>query len=198
MLEETNPSRDGFHKYRRNLLIISWALFAGLWIGLNVDNLATIRVFGNTVSVQNPSRIAYIIWLMWAYFLLRYIACHIELTKSHQKDFFRYVLQQEVKLRYEYILKKIIRREYQDVKWHEARVGQLILSRKLSYQCQVSIRPGSNSEDKFDIQLSVFTVWLARLKAFFYTIFGRTITSEYYYPYAISFAPVVLLAYEIF
>lgn len=198
MLEETNPNQDGFHKYRRNLLIISWALFTGLWIGLNVDNLSTIRVLGNTVSVQNPSRIAYIIWFMWAYFLLRYIACHIELTKSRQKDCFKYVLQQEVKLRYENIVKKIIGREFQEVKWHEARLGQLILTRKLSYQCHVCIRPGSNSEDKIDIELSVFPVWLARLRALFYTIFGRTVTSEYYYPYAVSFAPVVLLVYGLF
>lgn len=197
MFEEGSPDRAGFHKHRRNLLIVSWALFAGLWVGISFDKLSTLHVFGHTFLVHDPSRIGDIIWMMWVYFLVRYFACHMEITRGHREERFWVAFQQELKNRYGNLARVALERESPQIKWHEAHqgLGPLRFTRRFSYDCHVRVRPGVESEEQTDISLAVMSVWLARLRAFNSIIFSRTLTSQYYLPYAIAVSPVVLLLY---
>lgn len=69
MLDENEQIRRGFIAERRSLLIVSFILFFYQQAGLQIER---ISVFGNEAKISDPWWIAFGLWVLWSYFLLRF------------------------------------------------------------------------------------------------------------------------------
>jgi hypothetical protein len=69
MLDENEKIRRGFVAERRSLLIVSFILFFYQQAGLQIER---ISVFGNEAKISDPWWIAFGLWVLWSYFLLRF------------------------------------------------------------------------------------------------------------------------------
>jgi hypothetical protein len=69
MADDADDIRRGFVAERRSLLVVSFILFFYQQAGLRIDE---INVFGNKVSLDSPWWIAFALWVLWFYFLIRF------------------------------------------------------------------------------------------------------------------------------
>lgn len=69
MADEADYIRQGFVAERRSLLIVSFILFFYQQAGLQIEK---INAFGNEVSISDPWWIAFALWVLWGYFLVRF------------------------------------------------------------------------------------------------------------------------------
>jgi hypothetical protein len=56
-------------KDRRNLLFLSVAIIINYYAGISIDS---INILGNTATIDNPEALAYIVFIIWGYFFIRY------------------------------------------------------------------------------------------------------------------------------
>lgn len=56
-------------RQRRNLILISVLLLAFVFLKIKVDKLS---ILGSEITVENPQGILVFVWIIWAYFLVRY------------------------------------------------------------------------------------------------------------------------------
>lgn len=71
MSEELSKDiREAFIRQRRNLMLVSVALFLAIGAGFRPEQ---ILIFGSKITLDNPDYVTYGIWLLWGYWLVRYI-----------------------------------------------------------------------------------------------------------------------------
>lgn len=56
-------------RQRRNLMLISVLLLAFVFLKIKIDKLS---IFGSEITVENPQGILIFVWILWAYFLVRF------------------------------------------------------------------------------------------------------------------------------
>ena len=184
----------GFGKRRRNLLVISVLLAAGLWVGISFDSLKEISILFFKFSPDRPEHIAHIAWIVWVYFLIRYIGLKqqfpIKLSSS-LTNYFRAGIHS--------VYDTIIRSELlKQKKTPEGDYSMGILSVTiLGTSCSIRMRkstvatPWENIEP-IKLSLSPTAIWRVRIKVLVKTLFWAVFTSEYYLPYLIALLPVVI------
>jgi hypothetical protein len=69
MIEDSNKKDNAFIRQRRNIISISLFIFFYTLLGIHIHE---INIFGTKAEIGNPSHIETILWIFWAYFLLRY------------------------------------------------------------------------------------------------------------------------------
>jgi hypothetical protein len=193
-IEEGQLERAGFGKQRRNLLVISILLAAGLWVGVNFESLRKITIYGHELLLlYRPEGIAHVAWIVWLYFLIRYIGFHHEYQKPDEK--FLYYFRSDLTAKYFQIAESEFRKQG---KYTDFQYGMRLLSVTfLGASCSILMpaRPVTGLEKKEPINLSISPtkIWFARLKALTKALFGKASTSEYYLPYLVAFLPVLLI-----
>ena len=67
--ESTSSVSAGFVRQRRNLILVSMAL---LFIEYSGAELRAINLLGNSMTIAEPDKVTHAIWILLAYFYLRY------------------------------------------------------------------------------------------------------------------------------
>src|SRR5262245_23388332 len=119
--------RRSFVAERRNLLITSFALFFYQQAGLQIEK---INILGNEAKISDPWWIAFALWVLWGYFLVRF---YQYLRSIPDKGFWAAYGEQMVKL-----LRRIAFRHFKrHFKKFRARRAQSTIStsKALSFRC---------------------------------------------------------------
>lgn len=69
MNDAAQSIREGFVRQRRALLTVSLVVFFYYSAGIEVES---INIFGSTLHVTRPFNVPAVLWVAWAYFLIRY------------------------------------------------------------------------------------------------------------------------------
>lgn len=186
-----------FNKLRRNLLLVSVTLLVIDWLGVSFSGLKEFSFSNQKMYVQNPAGIVVIIWLVWSYCLIRYIACHLD-TKGNNT--ISRAFRNELKDRYIRIVsKKLTKNPIKDQRpFPGPDIQMKSFELPYNYIFRIRIHMTTGREEEHDIRVMAMSVWLAQLMTLTKVIFARTITSQYYLPYLVAFSPVLLLIYKSF
>ena len=98
MTNPTNlPSRSdlvaAFTRQRRGLMLTSIVLASYIASGLSLDKL---NVLGNTFSIANPAGVHASLWVLWLYFLVRYLQHRHDVADSGPADAFHASLRKRM------------------------------------------------------------------------------------------------------
>jgi len=189
-IEEGHLGRAGFGKQRRNLLVISVLLATGLWVGPSLEQLSKITIFGNELSLSRPGGLAHIAWMVWLYFLIRYIGFHLQYQKSDEK--FVFLFRINLKNAHRAII--VPEAQKQGVSFRNNQV-EIIRTTFLGDSCYLrrNSHGGESPWEEVTLSISPTATWFARIKVLAKVIFGVAVTSEYYLPHLVALLPVVLL-----
>ena len=69
-LHDNSHTRNAFIRQRRNLMAVSVAL---AFLVLGEVNLPSINILGNVFIIPHPQAVRWFGWLLWGYWLLRYL-----------------------------------------------------------------------------------------------------------------------------
>lgn len=191
MLQEEGLGAKAFVRQRRNLLIVSMSLVATTLMELRLET--PVSFFGNTISIGNPNAIGVLLWTLWLYFLIRYVAFHVQYQPSDESVgmFFRgwrqtYMNNAAI---------KAIEIAQPEIKDRNIPVSLQRLNKKgaMRYTATVTIAAMLNAPERtVEIGLPVYGVWTAGVKAFLRASLTYAPTSEYYIPYVVAVMPLVL------
>lgn len=189
-IEEGHLGRAGFCKQRRNLLVISVLLATGLWIGPSLEQLSKVTIFGNELSLSRPGGIAHIAWMVWLYFLIRYVGFHLQYQKSNEKFVFLF----RINLKNAHWAIMVPEAQKHGITFSGGQV-EIIRTTFFGASCYIRTKPDGASplEETITLSISPKATWFARVKVLAKVLFGVAVTSEYYLPYLVALLPVVLL-----
>lgn len=189
-IEEGQLERAGFGKQRRNLLITSVLLMSILWLGVDFSKLKTIRIFSESLAIERPEAIFYIAWLAWIYFLIRYIAFHLEYQKPDEK--FLFVIANRLKNAHREITVSELKKK--GITFPEYNLN-CIRTSFLGNISHIQLKLGSSSKwgEAEKLSINPTKTWFIRLRVIIKVLFGVAGTSEYYLPYFIAVLPLIVL-----
>ena len=189
-IEEGQLGQAGFGKQRRNLLVTSVLLTAGLWVGVSFAPLGTITIYGHEfLLLTRPGGIAHIAWMVWLYFLIRYVAFHLQYQKGQEK--FVYLFRAGLRNAYREFINSELLKQGKTISEYNVDIFRTTFLGT----CYISARTCSDPPLKETIRLSTSRtkIMFARTRVLAKVLFGSAVTSEYYLPYLVALLPVVLL-----
>lgn len=180
-----------FVRQRRNLLIVSVSLAATILMELRLET--PVSFFGNTISIGNPNAIGVLLWALWLYFLVRYLAFHAQYQPTSE-DVSAFFLGQRQKY-VGYTARKAIETAHPEIVERKTNVSFQGFKKRSAtqYSATVTISAMPNApEQTVEIDLKLFPVWLAGCKALLRAGFTYAPTTEYILPYVVAVVPLIL------
>ena len=193
-IDEGPLERAGFSKQKRNLLVMSFLLAAGLWAGVSFAPMGEITVFGQKLLLATPERIGYVAWTVWLYFLLRYVGFHLQYQKPEEK--FLYYFRRDLHNAYDRLIRAEVLKQGK-LPESDYYVGLFSMT-FFGASCCIRVKPKTSTTlweqiEPIKLRISPMATWLARMKVSAKALFGTAFTSEYYLPYVVALLPVVLI-----
>ena len=185
--EQLGPA--GFGKQRRNILLISVLLAAGLWVGVSFTPLSEITIFGNKILLSRTKGIEHIVWGVWLYFLIRYIAFHLRYQKSDQK--FDYLFGLGINNLYQLYIHSVLLKQGKNPHEYQKEIVRLTFLGSL--YIRMKKQNSTSWEDTYKLPISPMKISIARLKVLGRVLFRMPEISEFYLPYLVALLPVILV-----
>lgn len=196
MSDEYELDPKSFAKQRRNLIIISVVLTTIVMLKLDLPD--QIHFFGNTIRLGNPERAQLVLWGVWLYCLVRYIGFHGQYQTSKEKLSFEF---NQVKSRYHArpVRRTAVKRGMTAAD-DSFQLSSFTRCKPLSYKATGFIYrnkdgPGGIRREDVEIDIPLWSAWLADVRAWSHVLFRYAPTSEYYLPYVVAALPVLASAY---
>lgn len=203
---EKENLQNNFIRQRRNLIGISLVLFFYQSSGIVMN---TITILGNTLNISAPSRIYYLLWIAWGYFLLRYYQYLRNISKLPLKEVFDSKMQQYVPVAaFKFFKSKMFdpEKDAHDLEppYKFFLNNNIFIKRQGPKEWQLDLAITVYSEKKSQyistgathtILVDSFLLTRQKIKSAFYVALNTRFVTEYYLPFLIAAIP---LCYQIF
>lgn len=195
-LDEGTINQAGFRRQRRNLLVVSFVLTAGLWVGISFEPLKEITIHGHKLLfLARPERISHLVWGLWLYFLIRYVAFHYQIQGG--ENLVNTFLQSFRNVPLQVALSAASKQGI------SPSVNQIEPIRVTLFgaSCDIHTRPyGGTAPWGEPIKLTIrrTAILSALIRTFTKSIFGMVSASEYSLPYIVALLPLVIIAVKSF
>lgn len=201
-MSEDNDDSTTFLRQRRDLFAISALLLLIPIADIKVASTVAIQQFGMSMNIGKPEVIAYGLWILWAYWYLRYFQAYSALNKNHLIDAYSSEIS-----RYLYPLakekaEKLRDKLVTDNKFNDgSNVGydfkkQEYYLFRSEYTCGYSQYDASSSSPiniAEVIFIKGFKYHLIQIKSLIKCCLKRIDITEYLLPFAFGLAPLVYL-----
>jgi hypothetical protein len=199
--------RDGLFRQRRALLAASSVLLLYVAAGIRVEELS---VLGTKIHIERPSLVPLALWILWAYFLIRYFQYFHDLKDRGFREAYNDRLEQLVqvnavrKLRRGFRPPGIEPGEYLPPYHFELEAVEL-LSRgpgewRLRAAGGVNWRTprGFGRQDFHNYQMDIgwWELLLPRMRSGFYVATSTRLVTEYLLPFVVAIAPPSYAMYD--
>ena len=87
--ESVKGKWENFGRQRRNLVLIAVFMFALAFTNSNIEQLSLL---GNKINIGDKSKIPFLLWGTFFYFLMRYYYAHKEINDHSMKENFKNIL----------------------------------------------------------------------------------------------------------
>lgn len=179
---------DGFVRQRRNLIVISIVLFFVQGTGLT---LTEINILGNKADLTDPFLLESVLWVAWAYLLLRYW----QAFKEHGSPRFLDKLNGDFRRRMEAVVNRYTPIAKPPIGAPQAELmtvghDELKYNGWLDVRVTLAFKYPDSTQIKDDWRPGRIHVLQNRFLAFFDTAFNRSIISELYFPFMLAAFPL--------
>lgn len=192
-------------RQRRNLIGISFILF---FYQSSKISISTINILGNEFPIGDPSRVGYILWIAWAYLLLRYYQHYRHSSIDEQLG---YALTTKMTDYVPMAALKKFRKTYDPTKYtsniplpHEISMQTVSVVGRDSHEWQLKAtmhignttngkQSGASSE--YPILLGRWVLLMMRIRAYVHVALHTPFATEYHLPFLIALSPIVFNLY---
>jgi len=200
--EESDLSKSVLRQ-RRNLIGISFIL---VFFQSSKITISTINVLGTPFSIGGPSRVGCMLWLVWAYLLLRYYQHYRHASINEQLG------DAMTKKMSDYVHRAALnkfRKSYDPAKAapdiplpHDISIQNVSIIGRDSWRWQLNamIHIGNITEGKqrgdsreYPILLGRWDLLMMRIRAYVHVAVHTPFATEYHLPFIIALAPVIFL-----
>jgi len=96
MNENKEKNLVRFERQRKNLMITSLLMMIYVWIGFELNKL---NVLGNEITINNSGSVEIILWIVFAYFLIRYLQYFLVIEKTELSSMYHVLMDKHIKIR---------------------------------------------------------------------------------------------------
>jgi len=207
---QNNGVTNGFIRQRRNLIVISLCLLVYDSFGLDLEK---VNIFGNELNVQNHDLLPTALWIIYAYFFIRYYQYFNDLYDRGIITKYRIQVNKLLinwayaKGKKDYIIENNINdtSKYKfgvpESHFSEIETWKITIEGKASAIISTKINNGlatNNDLITFRHVANWAVIIRFKIQSIFHVCFRTHLVSEYYLPFIIAITPLIWRLYKSF
>lgn len=204
-MSEQNDDSTAFLRQRRDLFVISSVLLLIPIAGIEINNQVAMQQFGISLKISRPEVIHYSLWVLWAYWYIRYIQAYRALNQQFLINKFHSEMASSLYATF----KSIATKEYDELVNNDmlAREGGFTFKNqsfrllKCEYICEFTAYEaeyGSSFPICKTLTYSGFGYFYCQIKVILKCVIANIEATEYLLPFIFGISPLVYFLWGVF